>query len=326
MINEFAYQRTGLNRRLRKGPDDRFIPSAVQIELTSYCNAVCFFCAHTGSERPQQHMAYDLYRKIIRDVHDLPLPLSILYLTGLGEPMMHPVWRELFWGTKGLPAAFTTNCSLIKPEDIDFLLDLDFYEIAFSLDTLNPARHWAIRGFEVDRVAPKIESILARAKERGTKTRLIISTTLTYETLQDMRPMYEFLAPLLAEVPTAKWHIKQIGAFPDVKAPVQIMPPMNFIKEVHKVLPENQQVAVIDYQDAIRPYCTLWYDRVTILSNGTAVPCCHQAKARQDLGNIRDKSLVDIFNSQEWIETRRKFSNREGAGGWDEIPYCKDCR
>src|SRR5713101_6326386 len=122
-------------------------PKIIQIELTSYCNATCFFCAHTWSKRPQQHLSDILYRKMIDEVRSWGEQLQWLYLTGLGEPMMHPKWRELYAYSRGLPCAFTTNCSLLEEDDIDFLLGLDFAEIAFSLDTLNPERHQKIRGF-----------------------------------------------------------------------------------------------------------------------------------------------------------------------------------
>src|SRR5690349_13292469 len=145
--------------RIVKDPDGTAYPRVIQIELTSYCNATCFFCAHTWSERPQQHLDKALYKKIIDELKTFEIPINWLYLTGLGEPMMHPHWRELYDYSRWMPCAFTTNCSLLKKEDIDFIMDLEFAEIAFSLDTLNDERHKKIRGFSVDRVAPKIQYV-----------------------------------------------------------------------------------------------------------------------------------------------------------------------
>lgn len=328
-LKAFTYSKIGLLRRIRKGySNGKYFnfPSGIQIELTSFCNATCFFCAHSWSERKQQHIHPDWYKKIIDEVRSLPEPIAVLYLTGLGEPLMHPNWRELYYYSQGLPAAFTTNCSLLKEQDIDFLLDLDFQEIAFSLDTLNPERHKKIRGFGVDRVAPKIEQVFSKARKKGTKTRLIVSTTLTYDTLNDMQEIYDWLTPQMEGVEHALWHIKQIGHFPDIKAPIQIMPSMDFIKKLVPILPEHPKVVPITYDDALRPYCTLWFDRITILSDGSAVPCCHQAHDHHHIGNIRDMTLVEMFNSKNWTESQQKFSERDEPGGWNEIPYCKDCR
>jgi MoaA/NifB/PqqE/SkfB family radical SAM enzyme len=312
--------------RVRKTSDGVAYPLVIQIELTSYCNAVCFFCAHTWSDRKQQHLKPELFKKIIDEMRRWPFPLSTLYLTGLGEPLMHPNWRELYSYVQYLPAAFTTNCSLLKEEDIDFLLDLRFQEIAFSLDTLNPERHQKIRGFSVDRVAPKIEYALERAKALNVRTRLIVSTTLTHETLDDMKEIYDWLVPKMEGVENATWHIKQIGHFPDIKAPLQIMPSMSFIRKLNSILPTHPKVFPIQDQLLLRPFCTLWFDRLTVLSDGCIVPCCHQAKARQDLGNVETKSLLEIFNSEIWVGTQNKFSLKDGEGGWSQIPYCKDCR
>lgn len=314
---------SGLLKRGRCGADGSAYPSVVQIELTSFCNAVCFFCAHTWSSRPQHHMSARVYKKIIDEIRSWHPPVDWLYLTGLGEPMMHPQWKELYSYTKGLPGAFTTNCSVLKEEDLDFLFSLGFSEIAFSLDTLNDDRHRKIRGFGVDRVFPKIEAALEIGRGRNENPRLIISTTLTYETVQDMREMHDWIVPRIEGVHNALWHIKQIGHFPDIKAPIQIMPPMNFIRNLS--LPTHPQVAVIREEDSLRPYCTLWFDRITILSDGSPVPCCHQAHDRHGIGNASDSTLLGMFNSKRWKSYQQKFALREEPGGWDEIPYCKDC-
>jgi MoaA/NifB/PqqE/SkfB family radical SAM enzyme len=324
----YTYSREGLLDRVQRytHTDGTTYPTGVQIELTSYCNATCFFCAHTGSVRPQKHLDVSLYKKMIDEIWTWPHRLLILYLTGLGEPLMHPKWREMYAYTKGLPGAFTTNCSLLNNDDIEFILMLDFHEVALSLDTLNPERHQKIRGFSVDRVAPKIEKAFALAKRINPSRRLIVSTTVTYDTLEDMKEIYDWLTPQMEGLDNSLWHIKQIGHFPDINAPLQIMPPMGFIKGLNKILPPHPKVIVIQDDDALRPYCTLWFDRVTILSDGNAVPCCHQAKARQDLGNVADTTLLEIYNSQVWRSTQQQFALKEDPGGWNEIPYCKDCR
>lgn len=322
-------QESMLTRIFRNSEGVAF-PRIVQIELTSFCNATCFFCAHSWSERPQKHLDGDLYKRMIDEIRsweqNKSMKLGWLYLTGLGEPMMHPRWRELYSYTRGLPGAFTTNCSILKEEDIDFLLDLDFAEIAFSLDTLNPERHQKIRGFSVDRVAPKIQYVYQQAKKRTRNPRLIVSTTLTYDTLNDMLDIYKWLVPQIDGLKDAFWHIKQIGHFPDIKAPLQIMPPMNFIEKLNDILPKHPQVVAIQGESSLRPYCTLWFDRVTILSDGSAVPCCHQAHDHNRIGNVADMSLVELFNSGGWRISQEKFARRDGFNGWSEIPYCRDCR
>lgn len=321
MSEVLPYSKEWLLRRIKKAGGIHF-PSSLQIELTSYCNAVCFFCAHTGSDRPQQHMSQELFMDIIDQVRDLPQKLDLIYLTGLGEPLMHPHWRDLYAYCRGLPCAFTTNCSLLTDKDIDFILDLDFYEVAFSLDTMDPKRHQSIRGFSVDRVAPKIAKAFELGAKKNTDTRLIVSTTVTYDTLDDMIPMYTWLVPKLEMVKNSFWHIKQIGRFPDVKAPIQIMPSMDYVKKLNPKLPPHPKVQIIQDEDELRPHCTLWFDRVTVLSDGNCVPCCHQAKAYQNLGNLNHHHLLDIFNNPTWTETQEKFANKD----YDQIPYCKDCR
>lgn len=307
-------------KRLKRDARGIPIPRILQIELTSHCNATCFFCAHTYSERPQQNMDPALFKKIIDEARGLDI--EWLYLTGLGEPMLHPKWRELYQYCKGLPGAFTTNCSTLKEDDIDFIFNLNFIEFAFSLDTLNPARHLKLRGFSVDRVYPKIDYIFKKARNRSNNPRLIVSTTITYDTLQDMPEMYDWLVPKIDGIPNATWHIKQIGPFPDIKAPAAMMPSMEFIKQLNTLLPKHPQVTVIQEETSLRPHCTLWFDRITILSDGSIVPCCHQAHDHNHIGNAATSTIQELFNSQNWVQSQIDFAHKN----YDAIPYCRDCR
>src|SRR5437899_10676931 len=98
-------ERISLMHRIFRNSDYVAFPKIVQIELTSYCNAVCFFCAHTWSERPQKHIDPKIYKKMIDEIRSWEaanfMKMGWLYLTGLGEPMMHPQWKELYAYTKG---------------------------------------------------------------------------------------------------------------------------------------------------------------------------------------------------------------------------------
>lgn len=314
---EFNVTRQGLIRRIRHVYGVAY-PSSLQFELTSYCNATCQFCAHSWSKRPEKHMSPELFRKMIDEVHSWALQPDIIYLMGLGEPLMHPNWRSLYDYARGLPAAITTNCSLLNEENTKFLLNLGFYELAFSLDTLNPERHQRIRGFDVCRVAPKIVDAFSLAREMQTKTRMIVSTTLTLETAGDMRAIYDWLVPQLEGLENSFWHIKQIGYFPDVKMPVQIIPAVT--------LPAHPKVIVINGPTLLRPTCTLWFDRVNVLSDGSVVPCCHQAHDHNRIGNVNSSTILELFNSAIWQESQDRFTLKDEPGGWNEIPYCKDCR
>jgi len=308
--------------RIRYGPDGLAYPRVVQLEITSHCNAVCFFCAHTWSTRAEQHMPAALFRSLVDEMAAWAVAVQEVYVMGLGEPLLHPDWRALYaYAAPRVPAALTTNCSLLDTASIEHLLGLPFYEVAFSLDTLHPGRHRSIRGFEVERVAPKITQVLDHLRRQPTSTRIIVATTLTHQTVGDMQPLYDWLVPQLEGVPQASWIVKQVGAFPDIKG---VLPPMTLTASV--ALPPHPQVHVAMDEASLRPHCALWYDRINILSNGAAVPCCHQAHDHNRIGNAAATPLLALFNSPAWRDSQVRFAQREAPGGWDTIPYCKDCR
>lgn len=326
-MNELSAIELPNSSRITRDDNGVAYPRVVQLEVTSHCNAVCFFCAHTWSERPERNMDAALFARLIEEIRSWRIRVAQLYLTGLGEPLLHPHWREMFQLCRGLPGSFTTNCSLVDDEVVKFLFYLNFYELVFSLDTLNDTRHRAIRGFSVDKVAPVIEKVMTLGRRRSSNPRLIVSTTVTNETIGDMQEIYDWLVPLISGVTNASWVIKQVGHFPDVvKGAGHRLPPMTLTSELLSTLPDHPQVVIPHEEVALRPHCVLWYDRITVLSNGAVVPCCHQAHDHNRIGNVRHTTLLDLFNGQGWTDSQRRFDRRDGKDGWSTIPYCGDCR
>ena len=62
--NEGKFQQLMTWIKDKKRPRPSF-PRAIQIQTTSYCNAMCLFCGwkHTHNTQPQGHMEDDLFKK-----------------------------------------------------------------------------------------------------------------------------------------------------------------------------------------------------------------------------------------------------------------------
>lgn len=100
-----------------------------QIEITTVCNAHCFYCPQ--DTLPHRHMSKECFKQILQS-EKAP---TVLLLQGTGEPLMHPsFWKMVILAKeRGHRIGIITNGSI----DIDlkylFLLDT----IGFSLDTLD---------------------------------------------------------------------------------------------------------------------------------------------------------------------------------------------
>jgi molybdenum cofactor biosynthesis enzyme MoaA len=102
-----------------------------QIEITTVCNANCFYCAH--DTLTHTHKSWECFEAIL---HSERRPTTLL-LQGTGEPLLHPLfWKMTAFAKERMHRiSIITNGSLpIEPKHL-FLLD----EIGFSLDTLDEA-------------------------------------------------------------------------------------------------------------------------------------------------------------------------------------------
>ncbi len=62
------------------------------------------------------------------------------------------------------------------------------------------------------------------------------------------------------------------------------------------------------------------FSRLSILEDGTVVPCCIDLDAMK-LGNIKEKSLKEIWNSDKLKKLRKLHLE----GKFYQIPTCKEC-
>lgn len=65
--------------------------------------------------------------------------------------------------------------------------------------------------------------------------------------------------------------------------------------------------------------CWVLFHQMTILWDGTVVPCCMDYNAKQVLGNANTQTLKEIRDNANWM--RRLHRQKR----WDEIPVCKNC-
>ncbi|HEY9037292.1 MAG TPA: radical SAM protein [Pseudomonadales bacterium] len=109
----------------------------VDIELTNRCNATCSFCPREKTPK-QGFMDYDVFCKAVERVKEFGADTKV-FLTGLGEPMLHPRFMECIHHLReqGLNPAFTTNASRLFRDKSEELLNAGLKHIDISISDLN---------------------------------------------------------------------------------------------------------------------------------------------------------------------------------------------
>ncbi|TNF36796.1 MAG: radical SAM/SPASM domain-containing protein [Gammaproteobacteria bacterium] len=108
----------------------------VDIEVTNRCNATCSFCPREKTPK-QGFMDFEVFCKAVERIQEFD-PNTKVFLTGLGEPMLHPRFLDCVKHLRanGLRPAFTTNASRLFRESSRDLLDAGLKHIDISISDL----------------------------------------------------------------------------------------------------------------------------------------------------------------------------------------------
>ena len=116
-------------------------PYLVFLDPSDKCNAKCKWCP-TGSGEARKYkkpmlMDFDLYKKIIRDLEDMPEPIKTLRLYSDGEPLMNPNLPKMVRVAKDTgrfgQVDTTTNGILLTPKLGKKLVDAGLDKIFISV-------------------------------------------------------------------------------------------------------------------------------------------------------------------------------------------------
>ena len=294
---------TRLHKRLTRRPVPKF-PRNIQIQTQTGCNADCIFCPYGATAEGQPHgkMEWDLFRKIVDESAHHRVRRISPYL--MNEPFVdRDIFHRIRYINEANPRAkviITTNGSLLTPAVVEQILDLGegLHELAISVQGIDPeAYEKTMRGgLKFDRTMANVEHLLAEMRRRQT-TRPALWITMVDTEVIDARKAVEY------------WRSRGVNA--------------------RYTMLENRGGNIADahsyaHHEAMDYFsdCTRLFKQAYIKFNGDLVLCCTDYEAKIILGNIRDKSLYEVWNGEVATEIRRKFlTNRIGV-----ISLCSVCK
>jgi len=280
-------------------------PISLFVEPTNRCNFRCVCCGH-GNERtrndlkPLINMDTELYRKIIRELSSWEgPPLRLLRLAVLGEPLVHPDFLEMvrLANTAGIADKVDTfsNGSLLTEAISIGLVENGLDSIRFSIYAVDPDRHRKVTQTQVD--VSGIRANIRRLREirdrKGSRTpRIVVKMFDTYGEENDLfRRQYEGIADEIdfenVNDATRYNGTDLVGAFyGDAELAKRIR--SSFRKHLHR------------HAVCPRPFMAL-----VVCSNGSVVMCTHDYPRATMIGNVKDSTLEEIWNSRALFEFRK---------------------
>lgn len=281
------------------------VPYCLQVEPTNYCNVDCICCSRSASSRERGYMDFALFKKIVDDASKIGVKMVRLY--ALGEPMLHRRIIDMitYAKQKGLRIRLVTNGMLLDSERIEAILrsGIDSGDrIIFSVLGYSKEVHERImKGVDHTQVVNNIRNFLELRARHGQNGPVVETAFLTMlENKKEKSQFYRYWRPVVDHVRiddiSKQFAEFKSGASSDRHRPLHTLP----VRET-----------TCDY---------LW-DRMLVFWNGDVTVCIADLDGTYHLGNLRERSVSELWNSEALMSLRKMHREKR----FRELPLCSSC-
>lgn len=294
------------NYRKRNLVLDNF-PTLLWIEPTNRCNLKCIMCPNV--KIPQDDlgfMEWGVFKKIIDEIKEFA---ASAYLLIGGESLLHKdIYKMIRYARdNGIRPLLNTNGTTLHiKENRTKLLESGPAHITFAFDGYNRETYESIRiGAKYDQVLDGIVEFLKEKMDRKLSKPFVAITNLEvgienyHDKIEAKKKFYKIFEGLPVDEFIAKTPNTWGGTFDDTN------------RFRHHELDKSQ----------FYPCSHLW-STMSICWDGTVVPCCFDFFKTYVLGNVRDKSIKEIWNDEPMRRLRQSMQD----GTYQTVnKLCKSC-
>jgi radical SAM protein with 4Fe4S-binding SPASM domain len=267
-------------------------PKHIRIELTNRCNLACIMCPITEMERKLGNMEMDLFKKIVADA--AANGTTFVYLHAWGESTIH---RDIFDMVReakkvGLQVGLSTNCTLLDEKRAQAIIDSGLDFLILSMDGAVKETYEKVRkNGEFEVVRKNITRMLAAKARAGRGPFTVLQLIKMTETQAEVDGFVDYWR----EIAPDSVFVKKLWTW-DGKA-----------EDINRLLVE-------ELPDAVNTVCHALWKQLVIHWNGDVVPCCTDIEGKLHLGNVRERTLGEIWNGKPMRALRRAHKERRRKG------------
>ena len=278
-------------------------PLYIQIEHSGKCNLRCPFCVH-GIERLRENysrgfkpLSIPIYKEILSEAKQYNCP-SISFHNNDEPLLLNDLESRIQLAKEAgfLDIILVTNATLLTPKRSNELLKLGITKMKFSVDTWNEKEYGKIRrGGDFKTVLRNIDYFVEEKKRMGLHLPTTRATcVLTNHTYNEMDAFRQF------------WMEK-----------VDIVEFQNF-----RVIHGYNEEFVPPGGKVIENFtCNSPWLQLLIRANGDVLPCCSSYGIDMVIGNIKNSTLYDIWNSDKMKNMRKELLKNN----FKFSPSCEAC-
>ncbi|MBI4982289.1 MAG: SPASM domain-containing protein [Candidatus Omnitrophica bacterium] len=309
-------------------------PFVFNIETTNVCNMDCVMCPRPKLMRRKiQHMDMGLFEKVVKQIKphsDAELRsfwdfvvekygvlanhrnenafyfytvVKSLTLHGFGEPLLDPYMdkRISLCSELGIPTYFSCVPANISVEKVWDIIKAGLGTIKFSIDSLTDSGQKKVRGKNnnfIESYDKICELIKLKSKDKSVKTEFVVTMVALSDTQED-RKMYSDFMKL--------WHEKPVFAY--IKSQDN--------RWFHE---DDEDLECKSHYES--QYCEFPWLSLTVMADGTVVPCSQDYNCEMSMGNAGSQTLEEVWNSAKFDQLRKLHIKGLDAGDWKCYGRC----
>lgn len=255
----------------------------IYIEITNNCNLNCDFCI--GNKRDKKFIGIDEFKTILNKIDGYT---NYLYFHVMGEPLLHPKINELIdIAHDKFNINITTNGYLIDR----IKENKNIRQINISLHSFNEKYHTSLDDY-MNKVFDAVDEL---SKNTFIEYRMWVDNVNKKEIINKLEEKYNVT----------------IGDSNHININDHIF----YQVEQEFIWPDYNN----DYYEE-NGSCMGTRSHISILVDGTVVPCCLDSNGSIKLGNIYESSLEDIINADLFKSINKGFLENKKVH-----PLCKKC-
>lgn len=275
-----------------------YLPIRLWIEATSHCNFRCVMCPNKDlTKQDKGFMDFDDYKKIIDEAKDFVFDINLAHR---GESLLHPRLCEMIRYSKEnhIYTKLHTNGSLLTEKLSHKIVDSGLDRLSFSFDGFKKETYEKIRvGGNFDQTVANIKQFLEIKKSHHSKKPYTVIEVINFDKFSP--------AELKKE---KKIFLDQFEG----------LPLDSFVsKELHNWAGEIEKKGNNDNYSK----CPFPWNALIIFWNGDVVPCTQDFFGYYKVGNIKEKSLKEIWNSSRMVDLRKKLGEKD----IQDLKTCSKC-
>ena len=272
-------------------------PIHLFIETTNACNLQCQFCARTGKKFQIGSMDFSLFKKIIDEAKQYGPRTFSLHL--FGEPLLT---RNLFEMidyikkvNKNNTIFLTTNGTLLNKKMAQSIIESSIDKISISFPGAKKDTYQKVTGFDyLETVEKNILDLIELKKIKKSDNPIIYLRMILNKDNITEKKIFE-----------NKWKNKPI---------------VLEIRAAHNFGGYCPEASLIKKQTKRYPCYHLWLSPA-IHWNGDVSICCDDWGRKTVLGNVKNQTMRQIWNSKKIKQYRKSHLK----GNYHQVPLCEKC-